>query len=149
MRVIEAWRDDGFQVELDHYIAKHLLLRATDPKDQAYLYQLGKFFGFFSSEGWDKSPDYSASFQGKFSFKVPNEKEAKDSSVAPEVVPARKSIEALYGEIPTRSEWPDKQVQQQAAEQSNVIEWINLNIEFAAQLEMGYSLTGEEFKLPT
>ena len=65
------------------------------------------------------------------------------------MVPARKSIEALYGEIPTRSEWPDKQVQQQAAEQSNVIEWINLNIEFAAQLEMGYSLTGEEFKLPT
>ena len=144
MRVIEAWRDDGFQVELDHYIAKHLLLRATDPKDQAYLYQLGKFFGFFSSEGWDKSPDYSASFQGKFSFNVP-----ENSSVAPEVVPARKSIEALYGEIPTRSEWPDKQVQQQAAEQSNVIEWINLNIEFAAQLEMGYSLTGEEFKLPT
>ena len=142
MRVIEAWRDDGFQVELDHYIAKHLLLRATDPKDQAYLYQLGKFFGFFSSEGWDKSPDYSASFQGKFSFKVPNEKEAKDSSVAPEVVPARKSIEALYGEIPTRSEWPDKQVQQQATAQNNVADWINLNIEFANQLADGSSLTG-------
>ncbi|MEI6517896.1 MAG: AAA family ATPase, partial [bacterium] len=144
MRVIEAWRDDGFQVELDHYIAKHLLLRATDPKDQAYLYQLGKFFGFFSSEGWDKNPDYSASLEGRFSFKDP-----KNSSETPEVVPARESIKALYGEIPTRSEWPDKQVQKQATAQSNVIEWINLNTEFTAQLAECSSLTGEEFKLPT
>ena len=144
MRVIEAWRDDGFQLELDHYIAKHLLLRATDPKDQAYLYQLGKFFGFFSSEGWDNKPDYSASLQGKFSFAVP-----KNSSVAPDVVPARKSIQALYGEIPARSEWPDKQVQKEATAQNKAADWINLNIEFAAQLGVGSSLTGEEFKLPT
>ncbi len=150
MRVIEAWRDDGFQLELDHYIVKHLLSRAVeDPKSQAYLYKLGRFFGFFSSKGWDTSPDYEASYQGKFSFKVPNEKEAKDSSVAPEVVPARKSIEALYGEIPARSEWPDKQVQKEATAQNKAADWINLNIEFAAQLGVGSSLTGEEFKLPT
>lgn len=144
MRVIEAWREDGFQVELDYYIAKHLLLRATDPKDQAYLYQLGKFFGFFSSEGWDTSPDYEASFQGKFSFAVPS-----NSSVTPEVVPARESIQALYGEIPARREWPDEQVQKEATAQNKAADWINLNLEFAKQLEMGSSLTGEEFKLPT
>lgn len=145
MRVIEAWRDDGFQLELDHYIAKHLLSRAIeDPKSQAYLYKLGKFFGFFSSEGWDNKPDYSASLQGKFSFTDP-----KNSSVAPEVVPARKSIEALYGEIPARSEWPDKQQQQQATAQDNAAEWINLNLDFSNQLGVGSSLTDREFNLPT
>ena len=58
------------------------------------------------------------------------------------MVPARKSIEALYGEIPTRSEWPDKQVQQEATAQIEVADWINLNIEFANQLADGSSLTG-------
>lgn len=116
MRVIESWRDDGFQYELDHYIAKDLLQRALDPKDKAYLYQLARFFGFFESEGWDRRPDYDAApTRGVFSFALP-----KNSSERAEIVPARKAIEAVYGEAPGRTEWPDGAVAKKVDDQNKV-----------------------------
>jgi thymidine kinase len=106
MRVIESWRDDGFRVELDHYIAKDLLQRALDAKDRAYLYQLSRFFGFFDGPGWDKSPDYdAAATRGVFSVALPS-----NPSERAAIVPARRAIEAIYGEAPGRTVWPDGEV---------------------------------------
>jgi MoxR-like ATPase len=130
MRVIESWRDDGFQVELDHYIAKDLLQRALDPKDKAYLYQLARFFGFFDGPGWDKKPDYEAApMRGVFSFAVPTNR-----SERAEIVPARKAIEAIYGEAPGRTEWPDGRVAEVVATQNHTAQLVSQGAAFDALL---------------
>ncbi len=102
MRVIEQWRQDGGERELDYYIAKDIFSRATDPKDRAYLYQKGQFFGFFKSNGWEENPNYSPDSISRFNITIP------DNAAAPsEIVPAREVIEKLYGDVPARTQWPD------------------------------------------
>lgn len=130
MRVIESWRDDGFQKELDHYLAKDLLQRALDPKDKAYLYQLARFFGFFEGPGWDKKPDYDAApTRGVFSFSLPT-----NPSNRAEIVPARKAIEAIYGEAPGRSEWPDGEVAKTVSTQNHAATLMQQGATFEALL---------------
>ena len=130
MRVIESWRDDGFQVELDHYIAKDLLQRALDPKDKAYLYQLARFFGFFDGPGWDKRPDYEAApTRGVFSFSLPSNR-----SERAEIVPARKAIEAIYGEAPGRTEWPDGAVAKTVGTQNHAAALVSQGAGFESLL---------------
>lgn len=102
MRVIEQWRQDGCERELDYYIAKDIFSRATDPRDRAYLYQKGQFFGFFKSNGWEENPNYSPDSISRFNVTIP------DNAAAPsEIVPAREVIEKLYGDVPARTQWPD------------------------------------------
>lgn len=102
MRVIEQWRQDGCERELDYYIAKDIFSRATDPKDRAYLYQKGQFFGFFQSNGWEENPNYSPDSISRFNVTIP------DNAAAPSgIVPAREVIEKLYGDVPARTQWPD------------------------------------------
>lgn len=126
MRVIESWRDDGFQKELDQYIAKDLLLRALDPADKAYLYQLGTLFGFFKSKGWDKDPNYGDWKNGRFKFSLPDNK-----SEPADIVPARLVISSIYGEIPGRITWPDGAVAQQVKVQNNAAAWGDLTARFS------------------
>jgi MoxR-like ATPase len=113
MRVIEQWRNDGFQYELDYYIARDLFSRAKDPTDRAYLYQMGQKFGFFKSNGWNQKPDYSSEGVQSFEVKIPTQKvganyKERGNDAAPSgIVPARQVISALWGEIPARKVWPD------------------------------------------
>lgn len=130
MRVIEQWRDDGFQHELDHYIAKDLFSRATDPKDRAYLYQQLQFFGFCKSEGWEQKPDYSADGIQRFQVKIP-----KNDAQPRDIVPAREVIAALYGEIPARTVWPDGKETQAQAGQNTMAELAALEAQFKAWQE--------------
>ncbi len=130
MRVLEAWRDEGFQKELDYYIAKDLLQRSLDPKDRAYLYWLGQFKGFFQSEGWDRNPNYDDAASGQFRITIPAN-EAADA----EVVPARAVVEALYGEIPQRQAWPDGDLAPAMVRRSKAAELIEVQARFDALKE--------------
>jgi MoxR-like ATPase len=112
MRVIGAWRDDGFQYELDHYIAKDLFSRAKDPREKAFFYQIGQKFGFFKTEGWEQNPNYSSNGLSRFSVEIPV-KRGKEGELVPnespprELISAREVIESLFGEIPQRNVWPE------------------------------------------
>jgi len=121
MRVIEQWRDEGFQYELDHYIAQDLFRRAKDPNDRAYFYQMGQFMGFFQSSGWPQDPDYSSKAVQRFAIESP-----RNEAVSPDIVPAREVIEALYGVIPSRTEWPDGSETRAQADQNNAAELVSM-----------------------
>lgn len=103
MRVIESWKASGFQVELDHFVAEDLISRAQDPRERAYLYQLGQFFGLFEGDGWEKAPNFQDAVErGIFNPAIP-----RNPAEPGEVVPARDVIMALVGEIPARTVWPN------------------------------------------
>jgi hypothetical protein len=125
--VIESWKNEGFQIELDHYLAQHLIDRATNPKDKAYLFQLAEKFGFFKSPGWETNPNYASVFSGKFIFARPALDKPNRAEPAT-VVPAKDVIRSLWGEIPNRTTWPDETVTQQVASQSTAAEWIALQV---------------------
>lgn len=126
MRVIEQWRQDGCERELDYYIAKDIFSRATDPKDRAYLYQKGQFFGFFKSNGWEENPNYAPESIQKFNVKIPD-----NAAAASEIVPAREVIEKLYGDIPPRTEWPDGVQTVAQTQQSDMAELTTLEAQLA------------------
>lgn len=130
MRVLEAWRDEGFQKELDYYIAKDLLQPFLDPKDRAYLYWLGQFKGFFQSDGWDRSPNYDAVASGHFRVTIPSNDEADA-----EIVTARAVVEALYGDIPQRQAWPEGEVAATLVRRSKAAELIEAQARFDALKE--------------
>jgi MoxR-like ATPase len=127
MRVIEQWRDGGFQHELDYYVAKDLFSRATDPKDRAYLYQQGQFKGFFKTEGWAQNPDYSPEALQRFEVKIP-----LNDAPPSDIVPAREVIESLYGEIPVRTVWPSGQDATAQETQNTMADFVSLEAELAA-----------------
>jgi hypothetical protein len=144
MRVIEQWRDDGFRYELDHYIARDIFGRATDPKDRAYLYQQAQLSGFFRTAGWDQNPDYSPNNLQKFSVRIP-----KNDAAVREIVPAREVIASVFGDIPMRTVWPDgaetrtQQAQNTMAEfESMAAELARFDAEFESELEAIVSTNG-------
>lgn len=125
MRVIEQWRQDGCERELDYYIAKDIFSRATDPKDRAYLYQKGQFFGFFKSNGWEENPNYSPESISRFNVTIP------DNAAEPSgIVPAREVIEKLYGDVPARTQWPDGVQTEEQKQQARMVELLALQGQF-------------------
>jgi MoxR-like ATPase len=140
MRVIEAWRNEGFQTELDYYVAKALFDRDdVGAKDKAHLYQIGKIaFGFFGSDGWDRDPDYNAATRGVFAFSLP-----KNESERAEIVPGRKVVESIYGEAPGRKEWPSEMAAATVAQQNETSEWISVSTDLEALLQNIGEVTGQ------
>lgn len=133
MRVIEEWRDNGFQYELDYYIAKDLFNRAQDPNDRAYLYQIGQKFGFFKSDGWEQNPDYSASSIETFKVDIPMTRGPDDrlrpNPAAERVIAEPEEVlEAVFGEIPVRTEWPDGVLTEAEKSQDRAAEFLQIEL---------------------
>lgn len=140
MRVIEQWRDDGFQYELDFYIARDLFGRAKDPSDRAYLYQRGQKFGFFTSDGWDRRPDYSSEGIQRFSVAIPTNKgldgKVTGNEAAPrDIVPAREVISSLWGAVPARKVWPDNERTEQEKRRQLAAEFDAMKAQLLALFE--------------
>jgi hypothetical protein len=101
--ILNAWRSDGYQFELGHYVAENLLPRAAKPAQRALLYNLGKITGVFSGSGWPEVPNTQSGKVVSFNVESPQNKAA-----AIEITPRLEVIEALWGKAPERSDWPRK-----------------------------------------
>ena len=140
MRVIEEWRDSGYRYEIDYYIAKDLFNRAQDPNDRAYLYQIGQKFGFFKSAGWEQDPDYSASSIDNFKVDIPMTR-GSDDTLRPNpaaervIVEPEEVLEAVFGEIPVRTEWPDGVQTEAEKSQDRAAEFLQIQGELAELFE--------------
>ncbi len=100
--ILNAWRAEGYQYELDFYIASNLLPRTTDSTKRAYLYQLGQSCGLFANAaGW---PTLNTGVSGG---KVPQFKidPPKNSSADITMTPMPEVVEAIWGAAPARSDW--------------------------------------------
>lgn len=106
--IIDQWRKDAYEKELDHYIWKEFGSQSTVAGDRAYVYQLLKDrFGFFQSEGWPQEPSYgSEGVVTSFDINAPGNKPERVEFIGP-----RKVVEAVYGKPPKRAEWPNLDVE--------------------------------------
>jgi len=109
MGILEEWKADGFRYQLDRYLKEALIDRAISPNDRGYLNQLAQKFGFFKQDG--------------------------EKSVAPEFIPGRKVIEALYTEIPQRTVWPDGVRGADEISKANAAQLVALRAKFQATEE--------------
>jgi len=101
-RVIEMWKAEKFRYELDHYLWQDFIKEITNPKDRAYVFQIFESYpgGFF--EGW-KHSSYSA-IDAMINFEV---KDPQREAEPIEFYPPKEIIEAGFGKIPERKEYPE------------------------------------------
>jgi len=101
-RIIEMWKAEKFKYELDHYLWQDFIKEITNPKDRAYVFQIFESYpgGFF--EDWKHSP-YS-SIDAMINFEVEDPKREAESI---EFYPPKEVIEAGFGKIPERKEYPE------------------------------------------
>ncbi len=99
INILREWKKYGMRYELDWYVWKELIEPAlTEPQEAAYFYQiLQNLYDFFSSEGWDKTPNYGEGLRLKtFQPKIPSEKQ-KPKAEPLEVIPYDKIAESIRG----------------------------------------------------
>lgn len=143
--ILEQWKEEGYEKELDHYIWKEFVSQSTVASDRAYLYQiLQDQFGFFQSEGWEQNPDYgSGGMINVFDVSVPENKSAEKKFFEP-----RDVVESAFGSPPERSVWPDveKGIEGEMAElsESQNIEELEEMESFRDLLEKDIEEIGEE-----
>ncbi len=100
--ILNAWRANGFQYDLDYYIASNLLARTIDSTQRAYLYQLGQSCGLFaSSAGWP-TPNYGVTGGKVPQFKIEPPKNPAASLAMTEMPEV---VESIWGTAPARSDW--------------------------------------------
>jgi len=114
--ILEQWKKEGYDKELDYYIWKEFVSQSTVVSDRAYLYQLLKDrFGFFQSAGWEQNPDYgSGGAVNFFNLKAP-----KNFSAPMEFFGPRQTIEFAFGQAPERAKWPESEIDQEKIETKN------------------------------
>ena len=105
--ILDAWKGDNFRMELDHYLYKDFVGQAVDLNDRAYLYQTMKDqFGFFRTGGWEQNPNYGTGGQvASFDVKTPKNKAGGLEFLGPKEI-----IEAAFGKVPERTEWPEMKI---------------------------------------
>lgn len=110
--VITQWQKEGYRYELDYYVWKEFVSQSTVAADKAYLYQILKDqFGFFQTNTWEQSPHYgTGGVVNAFDITVPTNPGAEMEFLGP-----REVIQAIYGQAPERTEWPEPQVVADAA----------------------------------
>ncbi len=104
-KIISAWQSDGMIKEFDHYVYKEFIGSVANIQDRAFLYQLmNAQFGFFTSNGWNQSPDYGVG--GKvtnFNINAP-----ENNAPAKIFMSARDTVDIMFGteNVPERTEFP-------------------------------------------
>lgn len=103
-RVLDAWKGDNFRYELDQYLYNDFVGQAVDLNDRAYLYQvLQRVYGFFKTPDWEQNPGYgTAGRLTSFDIKL-----QKNKALELEFLGPREVIEAAFGPVPARTEWPE------------------------------------------
>lgn len=99
--ILNAWKRDAYQYELDYYIARNILHRASDPTQRAFLYQLGQTCGLFGSQGWvDNNTLLPSGKITSYSVDIPQNKAGPTDFIS-----FTKIVESIWGEAPARSMW--------------------------------------------
>ncbi len=103
--VITQWQKEGYRYELDYYLWKEFVSQSTVAADKAYLYQILKDqFGFFSGN-WKQDPSYgTGGVVNSFDMQAPTNPAAEIEFLGP-----REVIQAVYGQAPERTQWPELQ----------------------------------------
>ena len=103
-RILDVWKGDNFQKELDYYLYNDFVKEATDLNDRAYLYQtLQKIYGFFKTPGWEQNPSYGTAGQvTSFKIESPENLAGELKFFGPKEI-----VEAAFGKIPERKKWPE------------------------------------------
>lgn len=114
MSILSDWKQDGFKYELDHYVGRALIERATKTLDREYLYKRGQHFGFFKDGNWPQD--------------APPVKSVKQDAESIEFVPGREVIEALFESIPERTSYPSNEAEE-AKQQEQTAEAIAIQME--------------------
>jgi hypothetical protein len=96
--ILSMWRNNGFEFELDHYLAKNFINRAKDPTQKAYLYQLGQSSGLYKGNDWEECPEFPAGRIPAFKVSIPENQAEKL-----EFVSVLEIIEAIWGKAPERT----------------------------------------------
>lgn len=103
-RVVDEWKESGFEHELDQHVYDVLVkpARLYAPGEAAYFYQiLRNKYGFFRSDGWDDNPNYgSGGIVRTFSPAVPgrpNKPEALKFYQPAEIAEAFQGVETPWG----------------------------------------------------
>lgn len=91
--ILDSWRADGFQEPLDSYLQKSFIEQELKRDQREYLTQLAQKFGFLGER-----PDQHSEL---------------------EVITGDEILEALFGEIPMRTTWPDATSNEQAQDQAD------------------------------
>ncbi|MDX1536027.1 MAG: AAA family ATPase [Candidatus Spechtbacterales bacterium] len=117
--ILTAWQQGGYKREIDYYLWKEFVEQSTVPQERAYLYQLLKDrFTFFQSDGWEQSPDYGAGGNtNSFDVDVPENDPPEGEFFHP-----REVVEAAFGPIPERNEWPKVQKEESSKAEEEVEE---------------------------
>ena len=107
--ILNAWRSDGYRLELGHYVAENLLARAFDPSQRALLYNLGKITEIFSGNGWPETPNLDTGKVHALRIESPMNRAGPI-----ELVSRLEVIEAIWGAAPERSEWRPQMLESNA-----------------------------------
>lgn len=113
-RILDAWKGDNFRYELDRYLYNDFVGQAIDLNDRAYLYQvLQRVYGFFKTPGWEQQPSYGTTGQVR-SFDI---KAQKNKAPELEFLGPKEVIEAAFGPVPERTDWPELKAEEKGVEE--------------------------------
>lgn len=100
--IIEAWQNDRFQYDLDHYVFEAYLNQIIDPRDKILLYDtFQNKFGFFDKDkGWPELK-YDLNNLGSINLDSPKHATARPVFMGPLTV-----VDTLYGKAPEREQYP-------------------------------------------
>lgn len=103
VNLLEQWKGNGFEFELDHYIFKALVESALTSLEKDYFYRQCQLQGFCTSPGWPVVIDDGSErlYSDVRSPRNPGE-------ATPQVIPGRILIKEIYGDAPKRTTWPGK-----------------------------------------
>ena len=127
VRVIEAWRQDNMQYELDHYLFEKFVDQAGQETERAALYKIAQEVGLFDEQkGWPLAHDIEAGAGvAKFEAVSPKKKGEMPVWHGP-----RDTVEYAFGKAPERTEWPETKAGASAETQESLLKEVELLFEF-------------------
>lgn len=115
-QVIEAWKRDNFEKEVDYYVYKELIAPLTNAMDIKFFVQQLQAEGFFANDSWKAVIAKAGTFDSALHAPENNGKDLEFTTV-------REVVEAVYGKAPERTEFPyDLQAVKKNEERLNKLE---------------------------
>jgi MoxR-like ATPase len=101
VNLLEQWKGNGFEFELDHYIFNALVESALTAVEKDYFYRQCQLQGFCMSPGW---PEIIDDGTDQLYSEVRSPKNPCEAT--PATVPGRILIKEINGDAPERASWP-------------------------------------------
>ena len=115
LSIVHAWKEGGYTKELDYYIFREFLSRASFPDaDKAFLYTtMQTRYDFFNTPGWKEKSTFVYGDEMKhFTVQAPENKDALLHYATP-----RETVQIAFGKAPERTVFPQIE-EDEAAEMS-------------------------------